>query len=130
MINKGYISEQLFVAECLKNGINISIPIIKDCPYDFIVDGIKLKKVQVKSCLAGKNHGKQIRYRVDIAKGASNNKRPYSLKDFDVLAIHLISCDDWYLIPILHILGKKWLSISPLNVKDKYNVYRGGWKNL
>lgn len=107
-------------------GHQVSIPADPACAYDLVVDnGQTLQRVQVKSC----NSKRRNRYRVDIACGTTNCKRPYSDNAFDLFVVHIPEVDVWYVIPLRDVVGQRWISVNP-DKSGKYERYRDAWELL
>lgn len=125
-----YIPEIKFIEKCINLKINLSQPIRNTLSYDFIADnGHRLFRIQVKSCLNPSMHGKKNRYRVDVHKGSSKNKRAYLDGSFDYYAIYLSKDDVWYIIPFANLMGYKWANIT-LDKSNKYNSFKENWDCL
>ena len=97
-MQNGYLTEELFVVECLKRNIPVSRPIFNVESYDFIVEinnvfiSVQVKKSYIegdrrRACL------KSSYVRSDIRKYVSESN------SVDFLAVYDEECDDWYIIP-------------------------------
>lgn len=122
---KGYLAEQIFVAEAMRNGLNISRPVNPQCRYDFIAEKEgELFKIQVKSTNADpysiKNQGYQI-----------NTKTPkgeYCESMVDFFVIYIFLANRFYLIPYSKIdTSKKSVFIRTLAKDCQYKAYFNNW---
>lgn len=123
-MKQGFLTEYKLIAILLEKGFQVSIPCDPNCHYDLIVDlnGF-FKRVQVKSC----NTLKRNRYRVDIACGAQNKKRPYSANSLGFFIAYISKENAWYIIPFGIVAGQKWISVYPHDKAGKYEMYRDNW---
>ena len=93
MNTSGNYAETVFISECVKHGLSVSLP-MHTCRYDIITDnnGV-LKRVQIKSTdLLQQDR----RYHVKLV-GSCNTK--YENTDLDIYAIYIIPENDWYIFP-------------------------------
>ncbi len=106
---KGYIYEQTFFTEALKNGLEVFIPLGDHLPVDCIL---------VNS--AGKNFNVQIKGSEKSSKGERKNgckryrfstttgrvvKQPLDCTKVDIVAIFCADINTWYLIPCMALDG-------------------------
>ena len=106
---KGYIYEQTFFTEALKNGLEVFIPLGDHLPVDCIL---------VNS--AGKNFNVQIKGSEKSSKGERKNgckryrfstttgrvvKQPLDCTKVDIVAIFCADINTWYLNPMY---GSRW----------------------
>ena len=117
-MQNGYLTEELFVVECLKRNIPVSRPIFNVESYDFIVEinnvfiSVQVKKSYIegdrrRACL------KSSYVRSDIRKYVSESN------SVDFLAVYDEECDDWYIIP-KSIIPKCSIQISREGKYAKY----------
>lgn len=89
-------------------GYTISKPLSQDTKYDFVLDVKgKMFRIQVKST-SSRNTKRGIKlfaYNALICSGRSV-KKIYSEKQIDYVAVYVVPCDTWYLIPIAEIKSK------------------------
>ena len=97
---QGCFAEYKFVTECMKRGLNISMPVLHSSIYDCIVDtGKNLVKVQVKSTkkqpllIEPKTNRKQNNVQINI----ENNKKPYLKKYVDFFAVWVEIYDGFFI---------------------------------
>lgn len=92
--HKGFIHEQKFILEAIKQGFSISKPLFDQEPYDFIVtNSHKLNRVQIKS--TDKFEESQNRYSVSVSK---KNGKLYTKEDTDFIIVS--ANDNYYIIPV------------------------------
>jgi len=94
------IGEVFFLAKTMEHGLVASRPFVP-VKYDFIVDnGHSLVRVQVKYTNSKRDTQSSGDVYVCKVANGSSNKRAYTKKDVDFLAIHCQDADAWYIIPI------------------------------
>ncbi len=132
---QGELVELKFLIECLKRKIKVAIVYGDNAPYDCVTDGKKgLLKVQVKSTSRKEKAYGQNRFHLSCAHGAKS-KKPYHLKDTDIIAAYIIPEEAWYLIPIAELNGKKTLALYPHRQTSraaygKYEKWKERWDIL
>ena len=116
-----YISEELFVHECLKRDIPISKPLFNTEPYDFIceVRG-RFISVQVKTAYEGQR-GARIACLKNSYPGSSAKHYVSEREIIDFLAIYERIDDLWYIIPREAFQNVK--SAIGVSQKGKYGRY-------
>lgn len=129
---QGYSSELEFARICLSKGIQCSKPLFPD-KYDFITDfNGKLVRVQVKSTRYRVKDRKSVSYMVNVSNGKDKS---YVKEQVDILAIHVIPENKWYLVPVelADKVTKLRITISRVNAR-KFNttqdMYEGNWHIL
>lgn len=117
------------MAQCYKHGLVVSKPFGDNAPYDFITGSGKiLKRVQVKSTAFLDE--KRNAYSVVAGKG-SRSKTPYSSEDVDIIAIHIVPLDVWYIIPVDVLDGHVKVHISPHRKGEgRFEYYLDAWRFL
>jgi hypothetical protein len=124
--SQGTASEILFRYICLKKDVVPSIPDIDDgCGFDVITsyDG-RLLKIQVKST----NYVEGNYYRVNVSHGTAKKKK-YTKDQCDIMAVHIVSLDLWYLIPIEEIKSMN-VKLYPEKLNHRYSKYKSAWHLL
>lgn len=118
----GTISELAFMLEATKRGLKVSTP-HSELHYDFVVDGnLGLFRVQVKSCHAPLSD----QYQVAISFG-SGIKKPYSINEIDLMAIHIMAEQSWYLIPVYELKDRKTIRIHPNKDEHEFSPFKNAW---
>lgn len=80
---RGTYAEYLFATECIKQGYNVSFPLMDSSVYDCIVDtGTKLFKVQIKSTTKTPDKNRE-----NVQVGLQNSKVFYTLENVDYFAV-------------------------------------------
>jgi len=128
---QGFISEQVFVLEALKQGFKVSQPLFAQEVYDFVLDfNGKLNRVQVKA--TNRFDEKWKRYSVT---GSKRNGELYTKDDTDFI-VAIISDTRYYIIPIsevsskgIRIYNKETRKLSNTST-GKYDKYLNCWDLL
>ena len=131
---KGYIYEQIFFTEALKNGLEVFCPLGDHLPVDCIVVNSAGRKFNVqikgseKSSVSERKNG-CARYKFSTTTGRVV-KYPLDCTKVDVVAILCADIDAWYLIPCLAIDGALTVAVYPHNPnsKGKHEKYREAWE--
>jgi len=123
---RGEWAELRFMARAAENGLTVSKPWGESKHYDFIVECDHcMVRVQVKSTMSH-HHG--MRPYGCTLRGAIAF---YTKDDFDYIAIYIIPCDLWYIIPsAIAITGRQRIYLSPHYPKSVYEPYREAWHLL
>ena len=128
---KGFVSEQEFILEALKQNIKISQPLFSQEAYDFISDfNGKLNRIQIKATYRFDNTYK--RYSIT---GSKRNGEIYTKNDTDFL-IAIIPNNKYYIIPVSEISSKgirlyeKPTRILKNKMTGKYDKYLNRWDLL
>jgi hypothetical protein len=128
--------ELAFMYEASERGFFPVKPLGDSLPYDVIIDATRydrhsratgprrLLRIQVKSVAYGSRRGYQV-----LMWG---NRRRYTYRDFDFLAVHVIPEKAWYIIPIRHCLASLAVRVYPHHSKSKgrFERFRGRWDLL
>lgn len=127
----GDSSELAFALGAKHRGIHLNKPLGGDCPYDYVTDAGdgKLIRVQVKSTQV-KETGKD-NYRVNATCRADGKKRKYSKHEADVIALHVVTKNIFYFIPLDKVKGQT-IRVYPDKGLDKgsFESYRDNWNVL
>jgi penicillin-binding protein-related factor A (putative recombinase) len=124
---KGFLAEQLFVTEAIKNGLSISRPLNPKSRYDFVAElHGNLYKMQVKSTNSEpytlKNQGYQVHMKP---------KEGYNAVDVDFFVVYIFLANRFYLIPFEKIpRRKKNIFIRTLSPECQWLSYFNNWKLL
>ena len=120
---RGEYVEMLFMARASREGLQVSKPYGDSAAYDFIVEcGAMCSRVQVKSTGFRNCTGYTC-----CVQGAG--KRKYGLDSFDFLAVHVIPCAAWFIIPRLSFPGRA-IFLKPGQKGSKYHRYEEAWHLL
>lgn len=125
MKKQGELAESKFIVECLSREFGVSVPFGDSSPYDLIVTGKEISRVQIKSTTRLYRN----RYHVTVGWG-HKSKKVYDDKKIDVFAVHILD-HPWYIIPSGEIKTTT-INLYPhrLNGVGKYEIYKGAWDLL
>lgn len=123
----GIAGEQFFVARALEEGLNLSLPIGDNLPYDVLVDsGKTIHRVQVKTC------SKPIynKYSFILKRGIDGSS--YDNSTIDYFALVALPARAIYISPFHKIVGKKKVCAWPLvrGSEGRLEIYRERWDLL
>lgn len=123
-LKNGYITEEIFVVECLKNKIPVSKPIVNVQKYDFIIEvNNKTYRIQVKKGFK-QNSGFIVELRNTSTR--ANGKKRVSLSRVDNVDFLAVLCEkEWFIIPFYEI--KDIRSNISINKNTKYYKYKDNW---
>ena len=119
------------MARAIEDGAAVNLPFGDNQKYDCITDRNGLSRVQIKSTSRHETCARMDTYNALVCHGASS-KQKYTKADCDIIAIHVIPCDAWYLIPIENISGKT-VKLYPHRadcITNKYEKWRDRWDLL
>lgn len=122
----GGLAEVAFMLEAIKRGLHISKPVVDNRKYDFIIEGSKLYRVQVKSTSVIKSGKKG--FCVNTSFGTSS-KDMYSKSDIDFFAVYITPASTWYIIPVDKIVTRQ-TRFYPHKVECKFHGYKESWYQL
>ncbi len=106
MKRRGFIAEMRFWVEAMRRGLTLSKP-QEDARYDSVADnGNDLWRVQVKSCNSRSDHP----YGVNLC-GADG--QGYTHDEVDFIAAYVAKQQEWYILPIEVVEGKRRVSFGP-----------------
>jgi len=112
------------MARAAEKGLQVGKPWGEFASYDFLVEyGTRCVRVQVKSIMHKRDRGHHCTVR-------GGRQGTYAENSFDFLAVHLISLDQWYIIPTAQVGGQKNLFLSPNLKNSKYGQYKEAWPLL
>ena len=123
----GVAGEQYFIARALEEGLNLSLPIGDNLPYDVLVDsGSTIHRVQVKTC-AKPNKSK---YSFLLKRGLDGARYDCSSIDFFILVA--LPARTLYISPAHEIIHNVKVSAWPTveNSTGRLEVYRERWELL
>lgn len=108
----GGIGEASFIAQLVKRGLNVSIPLSHDTSYDLVVeksDG-KLAKLQIKTTTSTEDI-LHVKIQRTYTSGERIVSRTYTEDDFDLLGVYDLRTEQCYIIPVAEVAGKTALSM-------------------
>ena len=119
----GELSEAAFLHKAESLGFHVSRPWGDSERYDFILDaGPRLWRVQLKATEALRARGYDIQ---PIYAVYGRGKVVYSADDIDVLVVHIIPGDVWYVLPVEAFFPCKSLRFYP-----DIECRRARWENF
>jgi hypothetical protein len=125
----GDVAETLFLVRALERGLHLSKPYGDNDRYDWIVVNDRdILRVQVKST-SNVAHGL---YKVNSGRRTNARVVPYSPTEVDILAVHVVPEDTWYIIPVADLHGRVTLLFYPRSHPKPglYGAYREAWHLL
>jgi len=127
---RGELSELAFLFKATGLGFVVSKPYGDSQRYDFIVDSHGwLSRVQVK-CSTTLLNGL---YHVNSHRRTNRRAVPYSPREVDFLAAHIIPEDTWYILPISVVTSRTSLLFAPEGYPHGpglYATYKEAWPLL
>ncbi len=115
-----------FMARAARAGLTVSKPYGDSAPFDFIVGRrTPLHRVQVRGTSIYTNARAYI---CRVTRG--NPPVRYRRTDFDFLAVYVIPCSQWYIIPMAAIPRvRRAISLFPHNLhsRGRLEKYRDAW---
>lgn len=109
--HKGRYAESLFVTRCIKEDIQIAMPIGNQAGWDLICFiGGKWCRVQIKTAYSKNNKSYQIKAKKN---GPRSSKVPYEGYEFDYLVAVDVDSDKMWLLTIDDVKGQINVSLSP-----------------
>jgi len=95
------------MARAAEKGLQVGKPWGEFASYDFLVEyGTRCVRVQVKAIMHKRDRGHHCTVR-------GGRQGTYAENSFDFLAVHLISLDQWHIIPTAQVGGQKTFSSVP-----------------
>ena len=126
----GELSEAAFLLKAEPLGFHLTKPWGDSERYDFILDtGPRLWRVQVKCTEVLRARGYDVQ---PIYCIYGQGKVVYTADDIDVLAVHILPLDVWYILPIDAFTPNKRLRFYPNNhcKRARWETYREAWHLL
>lgn len=117
-INIGNYAELVFIAECIKRGYIVSIPMIQKPTYDCIVETDKgIYKIQVKSTT--RKQSKYGSYKIRASKKQKGNLFAYyEVEEIDFMAFYIWELHGFFIIPYT-----KPQTSWRVSLKNRYSIY-------
>jgi hypothetical protein len=107
----GELSEAAFLLRAQSLGLHVAKPWGDSERYDFIVDsGERRWRVQIKSTETIRARGYEVQA---IYSVYGKGKCAYTKEEIDVLAVHIVPLDVWYLLPVEVFVPCKTLRFYP-----------------
>ena len=133
---RGEWAELVFMARAAAHGLTVSKPYGESARYDFVVEGRRLQRVQVKSTTNKYKYGNSyiVALRTDnLARRKRYDvpSRRYTRKQIDFIAAYVVPADVWYILPIRLIeklASNIWL--TPGKIPHRHERYREAWHLL
>ena len=125
----GERSEAAFLNQATNREFGIAKPWGDSRRYDFILDnGSRLHRVQVKCTESIRMRAYETRATYTTGKG----RAPYTKKDVDFIAAHVVPLDIWYIIPVEICTPAPMLRFYPHRKAKKMRLepYREAWHLL
>jgi hypothetical protein len=125
----GERSEAAFLNTAANRGFGVAKPWGDSRRYDFIVDnGSCLHRIQVKCTESIRARAYETRATYTTGKG----RAPYTKKDVDFIAAHVVPLDIWYIIPVEICTPAPMLRFYPHRKAKKMRLepYREAWHLL
>jgi hypothetical protein len=127
---RGEAAEASFLERALHLGLSLAKPWGDSAPFDFIVMGeTGLHRVQVKSVRS--RNPRHASYHVGVGRG-QHRKQAYSAREIDFLAVLVVPLDDWYIIPVRALGGRKTVRLGSRHKQSRrlFEPYREAWSLL
>ena len=126
----GYLSEQIFIVEAMRKGLEVLAPVGEYLPIDFVVMNRagKFLRTQVKSTDTLITSSGCKRYAITASSGA--NKDAIDCTKVDILACYVNPEDQWYFIPCLSLNQNIKIWLYPQNPKStgQFEKYKDNWE--
>jgi hypothetical protein len=128
---QGTYYETLFVAEAMKQGLDVFLPVGDYSIVDALVQNPAGKhfRVQVKGTNVAhrKTETNNGHYRIVLGKGAEHREIPATEIDMLVAYIEPVNC--WYLIPMVKAAGRKSYRFYPEvpTSTSQWTKYKDNW---
>lgn len=104
---RGEWAEVLFMLRAMERGLIVSKPYGDSARFDFVVGSHRQYRVQVRSTRIFMNRSYMTRF---TWATTSSKYRKYRKNDFDILAVYVVPCDTWYIIPMTAIRPARSIS--------------------
>ena len=123
----GVAGEQFFIARALEEGLNLSLPIGDNLPYDVLVDsGKHIHRVQVKTCA----YPKKTKYSFLLKRGIDGVR--YDCSDIDFFVLVALPVRVLYISPSQKLGDCIKVAAWPTaeDTQGRLEVYRERWDLL
>ena len=121
---QGELVELAFLLKVSALGFIVSKPYGDSAHYDFIVDGGRPWRVQVKSVRVAHRGA----YRICSGSGA-RSKTAYTARDIDFLVACIVPLDAWYVIPVEAFTPVKTIAMRP-GSRRRFELFLEAWRLL
>jgi hypothetical protein len=123
----GEYAEVCFMQQCLARDISVTHPYGDSDPFDNIT-AYRGKKSAIQVRSAWRLYKKGDRYSIS---GRFMKNRYYTSADIDFLAVFVVPCNAWYIIPVHEIRRCKSLQMIPHRPsRSRFEKYREAWHLL
>jgi hypothetical protein len=126
---RGELAELRFLLRAAEEGIAVSKPYGDSERFDFVVGSRQpLYRVQVRSTRILNNTGAYV---CRFTHGPLLLR--YSRHDFDFLALYVVPCNAWYILPVAVLLpARLYVSVYPHhpNTRSRLEPFREAWRLL
>jgi hypothetical protein len=118
---RGDIATLLFAAEAKKHGFIVLNETGDNAPFDAVLyhPNGKFTKVQIKSTLCAGSRGT---HEFVVKRGSTS--LAYSEADVDMFACYAFDLDQWWLIPVKDVRGRKKIFFDG---RDEHTMYINNW---
>lgn len=127
--HSGDVAEAAFLVRAIQRGLHLSKPYGDNDRYDWIVVNDRdILRVQIKSTSTVVNG----LYHANSGRRTTARVIPYDPNEVDILAVHVVPEDTWYIIPIADLHGRVSLLLYPQAHPKPglYGAYREAWHLL
>ena len=119
----GEAMEAIFLTKVVEMGFGVARPWGDSEPYDFIVHGRRLWRVQVKA-----TRNLQSTQYVVPARGCTKS---YTAAEIDFLVAYVEPEDTWYVIPVKALEGRQYVGLHPTGCRrgpGLFEKYKEAWR--
>ncbi len=126
---QGEAAEAAFLLRATELGMTVARPWGDSAPYDFIVAGRRLHRVQVKSTAA--RESQKCSFRIGVGWG-HRQKHAYDVACIDFLAVLIVPLRAWYIIPVRALAGRKSIRLASDHPASRrlFDRFREAWSRL
>lgn len=128
---RGEWAEVLFMLRALERGLIVSKPYGDSARFDFVVGCRRQYRVQVRSTRIFNNARSYVTRFTWNTTG--HTYRRYHKNDFDFLAVYVVPCDTWYIIPMSAIRpAPLYICLYPhiARSRGRFERFREAWPLL
>jgi|11_taG_2_1085331.scaffolds.fasta_scaffold143873_1 competence transcription factor ComK len=126
----GYLSEQVFIVEAMRKGLEVLAPVGEYLPIDFVVMNRagKFLRTQVKATDSLITSNGCKRYAITASSG--KGKTAIDCTKVDILACYVNPENQWYFIPCLSLNQNVKIWLYPQNPKStgQWEKYKDNWE--
>lgn len=128
-VEVGNMAEVRFVYDALAHGLHPCTPWSGQTGFDLVLaEPHRSYRVQVK-VVTGKVYGVKRRFPAIVVRGAylsqsRKQRRAYTAKDFDVLAVWIRSENAWVFMTIGDVRGRSTVSLPPSLKRNNWAIFK------